>query len=83
MKFMCRICGFVYDPDRVHFRTKLDKGTDFNKLKDDFTCPSCGAEKGNFMPLDDKNPLKTIIEILKEHEKDLPPRSMKSRDGGE
>ncbi len=82
MKFMCRICGFVYDENKIHFRTKLDKGTKFNDLKD-FSCPSCGAEKEKFMQLNEDNPLHTVVEILKEHEKDLPKRSSKIQDSGE
>ena len=47
-KYVCEICGFVYDeavgdPDRG-----IAPGTEFEDLPEDFTCPLCGVGKDMF-----------------------------------
>ena len=42
MKYVCQICGYVYDEER--------EKTKFSDLPDSWTCPLCGAEKTNFKP---------------------------------
>ena len=42
MKYVCQICGYVYDEER--------EKTKFSDLPDSWTCPLCGAEKANFKP---------------------------------
>lgn len=44
-------CGFTYDPDSPHRRSKVPKGTSFDDLPEDWKCPVCGAGKKNFKPL--------------------------------
>lgn len=39
-KYVCGVCGFVYDP--------AVEGTAFEDLPDDWTCPVCGASKDQF-----------------------------------
>lgn len=46
MKYVCSICGYVYD-DAV-------ESIAFDMLPDDWTCPSCGAEKAMFDPVEEK-----------------------------
>ncbi|MCR5491600.1 MAG: rubredoxin [Bacilli bacterium] len=40
MKYICQICGYVYDDD-------VEK-VPFEQLPDDWTCPLCGAAKSDF-----------------------------------
>ena len=40
MKYVCTICGYVYD-DAEH-------DVPFEELPDDWTCPLCGVGKENF-----------------------------------
>ena len=40
MKYVCGVCGYVYDEDV--------EGVAFDKLGDDYTCPVCGVGKDQF-----------------------------------
>ncbi len=40
MKYVCRICGYIYDEEKEKIP--------FSKLSDDWTCPLCGADKSQF-----------------------------------
>ena len=40
MKYVCTLCGYVYD-DSV-------ESTHFSELPDDYVCPLCGASKESF-----------------------------------
>ena len=42
MKYVCNLCGYVYDDD-------VEK-VPFSELPDDWTCPLCGAGKDEFQP---------------------------------
>lgn len=42
MKYICQICGYVYDEDT--------EGIAFRDLPDDWTCPICKAPKSRFAP---------------------------------
>ena len=44
-------CGYIYDPDRGDRKGKIQKGTKFEDLPDDWKCPVCGASKKCFKPL--------------------------------
>jgi len=39
MKYVCDICGYVYDPA---------SGTTFEDLPEDWACPDCGVGKDQF-----------------------------------
>lgn len=43
MKYVCKVCGWVYDPAE-------NNGVEFDALPDDWTCPVCGVGKGDFEP---------------------------------
>ena len=43
-KWVCPVCGWVYDPEE-------NEGVAFEDLPDDFECPECGALKDMFEPL--------------------------------
>jgi len=42
MKYVCSICGYVYDDERQKIP--------FAELPDDWKCPLCGASKSDFVP---------------------------------
>ncbi|UCD33534.1 MAG: rubredoxin [Desulfobacterales bacterium] len=47
-KYVCTICGYVYDPDQGDPDSGIDPGTAFEDLPDDYECPVCGASKEEF-----------------------------------
>jgi rubredoxin len=49
-KYVCDICGYVYDPSAGDSENGIDPDTPFEELPDDWTCPICGAEKADFSP---------------------------------
>ncbi len=49
-KYVCNICGYVYDPTEGDSENGVSPNTAFDKLPDDWTCPVCGAPKSEFSP---------------------------------
>lgn len=47
-KYICGICGFVYDPAIGDPTQGIPPGTPFEELPDDWHCPRCKREKSNF-----------------------------------
>lgn len=47
-KYVCSVCGYVYDPADGDPENGVEPGTPFNRLPDDWTCPVCGATKDQF-----------------------------------
>lgn len=47
-KYVCTICGYVYDPAEGDPDNGVDPGTAFADVPDDWTCPICGATKEDF-----------------------------------
>jgi rubredoxin len=45
----CKICWTVYDPAKGCDFRQIDPGTPFTALPEDWTCPTCGAEKTQFL----------------------------------
>ncbi|MDR1818838.1 MAG: rubredoxin [Methanobrevibacter sp.] len=52
IKAKCKICGYVYDPEKGEKRRNIAPGTEWNDVPDDFRCPSCGAAKKSFIEID-------------------------------
>ena len=48
MKYICNICGFVYDEEIGCPDEKIASGTAWEKVPDDFVCPLCGVGKDEF-----------------------------------
>jgi len=44
-------CGYIYNPDRGDKKRNIQKGTFFEDLPEDWTCPSCGLSRKMFRPL--------------------------------
>ena len=51
-KYQCTVCSYVYDPEKGDPDNGVEKGTSFDKLPDDWTCPDCGVGKELFVPAD-------------------------------
>jgi len=49
-KYVCNVCGYVYDPEVGDPENGVDPGTAFNDVPDDWVCPDCGATKDLFSP---------------------------------
>ncbi|MDH5358025.1 MAG: rubredoxin [Gammaproteobacteria bacterium] len=54
-KWICLICGFVYDEAKGMPNEGIPPGTRWANIPSDWRCPDCGAEKSDFkmMMLDD------------------------------
>lgn len=53
MKYICELCGTVYDEELGYPRQGIAPGTPFEKLPVYYHCPGCGCEKEAFTPLKD------------------------------
>lgn len=47
-KYVCTLCGYVYDPSIGDPDSGIAPGTKFEDIPDDWTCPVCGAGKEDF-----------------------------------
>lgn len=47
-KYVCEVCGYVYDPAIGDEDNGIKPETSFEDLPDDWTCPMCGAGKEDF-----------------------------------
>ena len=48
MKYVCEVCGYVYDEELGDEGNGIEKGTKWEDLPDDFECPLCGVGKDRF-----------------------------------
>ena len=53
MKYICSICGYVYDEELGDPENGIEPGTKWDELSDDFACPLCGAGKEAFEEVDE------------------------------
>ena len=49
-KYVCNVCGYIYDPEKGDPDSDVDPGTPFEKLPEDWVCPECGVDKSEFSP---------------------------------
>jgi rubredoxin len=47
-RYVCQICGYVYDPAKGDSDSGIAPGTKFADLPEDWVCPICGASKSDF-----------------------------------
>lgn len=47
-KYVCSVCGYVYDPEKGDPDSGIAPGTAFEDIPDDWTCPLCGVGKSDF-----------------------------------
>jgi flavin reductase (DIM6/NTAB) family NADH-FMN oxidoreductase RutF/rubredoxin len=49
-RYVCNVCGYVYDPAEGDPDSGIKPGTAFEELPEDWVCPVCGAGKDEFSP---------------------------------
>jgi rubredoxin/flavin-binding protein dodecin len=47
-KYRCKVCGYIYDPEKGDPDNGVKPGTPFKDLPDDWKCPECGVNKDQF-----------------------------------
>ena len=48
MKYVCPLCGYVYDEKEGDPDNGIEPGTRWEDIPEDFECPLCGAGKDEF-----------------------------------
>ena len=48
MKYVCDVCGWIYDEEAGDPDNGIAPGTKFEDLPDDFECPLCSVGKDQF-----------------------------------
>ena len=48
MKYVCNVCGYVYDEAAGDPDHGIAPGPKWDELPDDFACPLCGVGKDDF-----------------------------------
>ena len=48
MKYVCDICGYVYDPEVGDPDNGVAPGTPWEEVPEDWVCPLCGVGKDQF-----------------------------------
>ncbi|MBR6102970.1 MAG: rubredoxin [Ruminococcus sp.] len=48
MKYVCSICGYIYDPEAGEPDSGVAPGTAWDDVPEDFVCPLCGVGKDQF-----------------------------------
>lgn len=49
-RYVCNVCGFIYDPADGDPVNGIAPGTAFEDLPQDWVCPACGVGKEYFEP---------------------------------
>ncbi len=49
-RYVCGVCGYVYDPESGDPTSGIEPGTPFSDLAYSWVCPICGASKDMFAP---------------------------------
>jgi len=52
-KYVCDVCGWVYDPAVGDPDGGIAPGTAFEDIPDDWVCPLCGVGKDEFSPVEE------------------------------
>ncbi len=50
-KWVCLVCGYIYDPAAGDSTQGVSPGTKFEDLPESWVCPECGVTKDNFKKL--------------------------------
>ena len=51
-KYVCDVCGYIYDPAVGDPDNGIEPGTAFEDLPEDWLCPLCGVGKDEFGKVD-------------------------------
>ena len=47
-KYVCDVCGYIYDPKKGDPDSGIAPGTPFEMIPDSWSCPLCGIGKDSF-----------------------------------
>ncbi len=47
----CRLCGYVYEPNKGDGKGNVPPGTPFSELPSGWKCPVCGAKTNQFVSI--------------------------------
>lgn len=47
-KYMCLLCGYIYDEEQGAPEDGIAPGTKWEAIPEDWLCPVCGAAKADF-----------------------------------
>ncbi len=47
-KWVCTVCGYIYDPQEGDPTQDIEPGTAFEALPEEWVCPECGVGKDLF-----------------------------------
>ena len=48
-RYVCLVCGYIYDPAVGDSKGGISLGVSFEDLPADWVCPECGAGKDQFV----------------------------------
>lgn len=82
-RYMCSGCGHIYDESRGDMRSDIPRGTEWDDVPGDYTCPSCGTSKLDYEEIEGDNPLKNVVKKLKRHSEGTPDVDPKYYNEGE
>lgn len=51
-KYICDVCGYIYDPEKGDPSNGIAPGTPFEELPYNWKCPLCGIGKERFSVMD-------------------------------
>jgi len=49
-RYICNVCGYIYDPKVGDPEHGIQPGTSFEVLPETWVCPECGVGKDEFSP---------------------------------
>lgn len=52
-KYVCQVCGYVYDPAEGDIENDVEPGTSFADIPEDWVCPVCAVGKDQFEVIED------------------------------
>ena len=47
-KYICEVCGYVYDEEIGDIENGIEPGTEWEDVPEDYLCPLCGVGKEEF-----------------------------------
>lgn len=50
-KYLCEVCGYIYDPEVGDPDGGIAPGTKFEDIREDWACPLCGVSKADFIKM--------------------------------
>lgn len=52
MKYICEVCGYIYDEEDGDPDNGIAPGTKWENIPDEYLCPLCNVGKEHFCPIE-------------------------------